>query len=74
MALTATRPRENRVTTFLRDTFEELRKVVWPTPSELYRYTIVVIVTVVVISGFIGLVDLGLGAFTQHYIYNGVAR
>jgi preprotein translocase subunit SecE len=74
VALTATRPRENRVTTFLRDTFEELRKVVWPTPAELYRYTIVVIVTVVVVSGFIGLVDLGLGAFTQHYIYNGVAR
>ena len=74
MALTATRPRENRVTTFLRDTFEELRKVVWPTPAELYRYTVVVIVTVIVISGFIGLVDLGLGAFTQRYIYTGVAR
>ena len=74
MALTATRPRENRVTTFLRDTFEELRKVVWPTPAELYRYTVVVIVTVVVISGFIGLVDLGLSAFTQRYIYNGIAR
>jgi preprotein translocase subunit SecE len=74
VALTATRPRENRVSTFLRDTFEELRKVVWPTPAELYRYTIVVIVTVIVISGFIGLVDLGLGAFTQHYVYNGVAR
>jgi preprotein translocase subunit SecE len=74
VALTATRPRENRVTTFLRDTFEELRKVVWPTPAELYRYTVVVIVTVVVISTFIGLVDLGLGYLTQHYIYNGVAR
>ena len=74
MSLTATRPRENRVGTFLRDTFEELRKVVWPTPAELYRYTIVVIVTVVVISGFIGLVDLGLGWFTQHYVYAGVKR
>ena len=74
MALTATRPRENRVTTFLRDTFEELRKVVWPTPAELYRYTVVVIVTVIVVSGFIGLVDLGLGAFTQRYVYNGVAH
>lgn len=74
MALTATRPRENRIATFLRDTYEELRKVVWPTPAELYRYTIVVIVTVVVIAGFIGLVDLGLGAFTQRYIYNGIAR
>jgi preprotein translocase subunit SecE len=74
VALTATRPRENRVTTFLRDTYEELRKVVWPTPAELYRYTVVVIVTVVVISSFIGLVDLGLGYFTQHYVYNGIAR
>ena len=74
MALTATRPRENRVGTFLRDTFEELRKVVWPTPAELYRYTIVVIVTVVVVSSFIGAVDLALGYFTQHYVYNGIAR
>ena len=74
MALTATRPRENRVGTFLRDTFEELRKVVWPTPSELYRYTVVVVVTVVIIAGFIGLVDLGLGWFTQHYVYVGVRK
>ncbi len=74
MALTATRPSENRLTTFFRDTFEELRKVVWPTAPELYRYTIVVIVTVVVIAAFIGLVDLGLSAFTQRYIYNGIAR
>ena len=74
MALTATRPRENRVGTFLRDTFEELRKVVWPTPSELYRYTVVVVVTVVIIAGFIGLVDLGLGWFTQHDVYVGVRQ
>ena len=74
MALTATRPRENSFLTFLRDTYEELRKVVWPTPAELYRYTVVVIVTVIVISGFIGLVDLALGSFTQRFIYNGVVR
>jgi len=74
VALTATRPRENSFLTFLRDTYEELRKVVWPTPAELYRYTVVVIVTVVAISAFIGLVDLALGTFTQRYIYNGVAR
>ncbi len=72
MALTATRRDENRLTTFFRDTFEELRKVVWPTLPELYRYTVVVVVTVVVISAFIGLVDLGLGAFTQRYVYNGI--
>src|SRR5438270_660799 len=27
---------------FLRDTYDELRKVVWPTWGELYRYTLVV--------------------------------
>ncbi|MGH7870519.1 MAG: preprotein translocase subunit SecE, partial [Candidatus Dormibacteraceae bacterium] len=31
---------------FLRDTVEELRKVAWPTPAELYRYTFLVLVTV----------------------------
>ena len=74
MAVSATRrdQRESRLVSFFRDTYEELRKVVWPTPAELYRYTVVVVVTVVVISAFIGLVDLGLGSFTQRYVYNGV--
>jgi preprotein translocase subunit SecE len=74
LALSAARrdQQESRIVSFFRDTFEELRKVVWPTPPELYRYTVVVVVTVVVISAFIGLVDLGLGAFTQRYVYNGI--
>jgi len=74
VAVSATRrdQRESRLVSFFRDTYEELRKVVWPTPAELYRYTVVVVVTVVVISAFIGLVDLGLGSFTQRYVYNGV--
>jgi preprotein translocase subunit SecE len=54
---------------FLRETYDELRKVVWPTPQELYRFTLVVIVTVVVIAGFIGAVDAGLQALTTHYVY-----
>ena len=54
---------------FLRETVDELRKVVWPTPTELYRYTLVVIVTVVVIAGFIGAVDLGLNEIAKRWIY-----
>jgi preprotein translocase subunit SecE len=57
---------------FLRETYDELRKVVWPTPAELYRYTIVVVVTVVVLSSFIGLVDLAVGEIAKRYVYNGV--
>jgi preprotein translocase subunit SecE len=56
---------------FLRDTFEELRKVVWPTPQELYRYTLVVVVTVSIIAIFIAAVDLGLNQLSQHFIYKG---
>jgi preprotein translocase subunit SecE len=54
---------------FLRDTFDELRKVVWPTPQELYRYTLVVVVTVAVIAMFIFGVDSALSQLSQHFIY-----
>jgi preprotein translocase subunit SecE len=56
---------------FLRETFDELRKVVWPTPQELYRYTLVVVVTVTVIALFIAAVDLALGQLSSHFIYSG---
>ena len=54
---------------FLRETYDELRKVVWPTPQELYRYTLVVLVTVTVIAAFIGAVDAGLQALFAKYVY-----
>jgi len=59
---------------FLREVYDELRKVVWPTWGELYRYTLVVIVTVIVIGGFIGGVDYALGEIAKRFIYNGVAH
>ncbi len=59
---------------FLREVYDELRKVVWPTWGELYRYTLVVIVTVIVIGGFIGGVDYALSEVAKRFIYNGVAH
>jgi len=55
---------------FLREVFDELRKVVWPTWGELYRYTLVVIFTVVVLGIFIGGVDYLLGEAARRAIYN----
>ena len=57
---------------FLRDVYDELRKVVWPTWGELYRYTLVVIFTVVVLGVFIGGTDYLLGELAKRVIYNGV--
>ena len=56
---------------FLRDVLDELRKVVWPTGGELYRYTLVVIVTVVILGVFIGGTDYFLAEAAKRTIYNG---
>ncbi|MGH7761455.1 MAG: preprotein translocase subunit SecE [Candidatus Dormibacteraceae bacterium] len=56
---------------FLREVYEELRKVVWPTGAELYRYTLVVIFTVLVLGTFIGGTDYLLSAVAKRVIYNG---
>ena len=55
---------------FLRETFDELRKVVWPTWGELYRYTLVVIFTVLLLGIFIGGVDYLLGEAARRTIYS----
>ena len=54
---------------FLRGVWDELRKTVWPTPAELYRYTLVVIFTVVVIGLFIGAADLLAHAAAAKWLY-----
>jgi preprotein translocase subunit SecE len=54
---------------FIREVYDELRKVVWPTWGELYRYTLVVIVTVIILGSFIGGVDYALAAILQHFLY-----
>ncbi|MCL4516689.1 MAG: preprotein translocase subunit SecE [Firmicutes bacterium] len=43
---------------YLREVRAELRKVNWPNRKELVTYTVVVVVSVLVIAAFIGLVDL----------------
>ena len=60
---------------FFRETFDELRKVDWPSPSELYRYTIIVIITVIVLAGFISGLDWVLQQLAQRFVYgaSGVA-
>ena len=59
---------------FLREVFDELRKVVWPTPSELYRYTLVVIFTVIVLGAFIGGTDYALAELARRVIYSGAGH
>ena len=45
---------------FLREVRVELKKVTWPSRKETLASTAVVIVIVIIISAFLGLVDMGL--------------
>ena len=53
---------------FLRQAKVELKKVKWPTRKELIASTVVVIVLTILVSFYLGLVDLGLIKIIKHVI------
>ena len=65
----ATEVQRGGIARFFREVIDELRKVVWPTWGELYRYTLVVLFTVLVLGAFIGGVDYGLAEFLKRALY-----
>jgi preprotein translocase subunit SecE len=46
---------------FLREVRGELRKVAWPTRSEVINYSIIVLVTVVILTSIIAALDYAVG-------------
>jgi len=46
---------------YLREVRDEMRKVAWPRRPEVVRYSIIVLVTVVVYTSYVGLIDLAMG-------------
>jgi preprotein translocase subunit SecE len=57
-----------KIKRFLKEVKVELSKVTWPTMHELRGSTGVVIITVLVITVFIGIVDLGLGQLITSFL------
>lgn len=49
-----------RLIDFLRGVAREMRKVSWPKKNELTKYTIIVISTVIIMSLFFTVIDLGI--------------
>lgn len=49
-----------KVPVFFKDVWAELKKVRWPNRKELMNYTTVVLVTVIFITIFFAIVDLGI--------------
>ncbi|MEG2074954.1 MAG: preprotein translocase subunit SecE [Victivallaceae bacterium] len=46
-----------KVRGFFSDTIAELKRCTWPTRSELFESTLLVIVAIVVLASFVGVVD-----------------
>jgi len=53
----------NRIKEFFQDVKLELKKVVFPTKKEVIGSTWVVIISVLIASVFLGIVDMSLGKF-----------
>ena len=50
----------NRIVKWFKDLKSEFKKVVWPTKKQVFNNTLVVLVTMVVSSVFVGALDFGL--------------
>ena len=71
--LTGTKPLQDkeknsyldRVLQFLREVKIELKKVTWPSRKQAVGSTVVVIILVIIISLFLGVVDIGLSSLVH---------
>jgi preprotein translocase subunit SecE len=50
-------PQVKKIIQFFKDSYAELRKVVWPSKEDVIASTKVVIVSTVVMAGALGLID-----------------
>jgi preprotein translocase subunit SecE len=60
----APKPKEERTGfgQFLREVRAELRKVVWPSREEVRNYSIIVLITVIVFTAFVAVLDYFFGS------------
>ena len=64
-------PKKQRVTVsqFLTEVRAEMKKVTWPTRDEVISYTIVVLITVVLIGGLVYVADIAFTKLVDIVIY-----
>ena len=60
-----------KIADLLIDTEAELKKVTWPTPSEVTNSSLVVIVSVLIIGAYLAFVDLFLARLMKVIIFGG---
>jgi preprotein translocase subunit SecE len=64
----------SRIMLFMRQVVTELKKVITPTRKELFSYTAVVLVFVVIMMLLVSLLDVAFGFAVQNVFGNGAAN
>jgi preprotein translocase subunit SecE len=59
----------NKITKYLRESLEEMKKVTWPTKTETKNYTLMVIGISLGVAAFLGLLDF-IFTKTLEYLIN----
>lgn len=60
----------NKLTTYIKESIEEMKKVTWPTKKETYHYTLLIIGISLGIALFLGLLDYIFSLGIQAFLYN----
>jgi preprotein translocase subunit SecE len=53
---------------FFTEVRSELNKVTWPTREEIFQMTGIVIITTVIVSAYVGVIDLGLTKLIEVFL------
>lgn len=60
----------NFIINYFRDSWAELKKVKWPTRTEIINNTIAVIVSAAIATVLVGAIDYGLSVLIQYLVEN----
>jgi preprotein translocase subunit SecE len=58
----------NIVFSFIKEAYQELKRVAWPKKSEVVKKTIIVVVSLVVIAAVVGAMDYGFSKGMEYLI------
>ena len=58
-----------KIINYFTSSYEELKKVVWPSRKEVTSHTVIVVLSIVISMGVIAALDFGLFSLLQMLIY-----
>lgn len=59
----------NKLSTYVKESVEEMKKVTWPTKKETYHYTLLIIGISLIMALFLGALDYGFQEGIKAILY-----